>query len=261
MRLKIESTTRFLKPPKQSFFLLGPRGTGKSTWLKNHFPTHTLYLDLLKPDIFRQLTASPERLSELITGQKNLQTVILDEIQKAPGLLDMVHSLMEDNKKIRFILTGSSARKLKRTGVDLLAGRALMKTFHPFMAMELGEKFDLEKALDQGLLPLVVDSLDPVETLKAYAALYLREEVQAEGMVRNIGSFSRFMEAISFSHGSVLNISHISRECQVGAKTAEGYFEILEDLLLAHRLPIFQKRSKRALISHPKFYYFDTGIY
>jgi len=111
LRLKIESITRFLKPPKQSFFLFGPRGTGKSTWLKNHFPTHTLYLDLLKPDIFRQLTASPERLSELIAGQKNLQTVILDEIQKAPGLLDVVHSLMEDNKKIRFILTGSSARK------------------------------------------------------------------------------------------------------------------------------------------------------
>ncbi|HKP97217.1 MAG TPA: DUF4143 domain-containing protein [Fibrobacteria bacterium] len=123
------------------------------------------------------------------------------------------------------------------------------------------QRFDLEKALVRGLIPLVVDSPEPEETLKAYAALYLKEEVQAEGLVRNIGSFARFLEALSFSHGCVLNLSHVSRECQVGQKTAEGYLEVLEDLLLAHRLPVFQKRAKRALASHPKFYYFDTGVF
>ncbi len=194
-------------------------------------------------------------------GSPTADTVILDEIQKAPALLDEVHSLIESRKKIRFILTGSSSRKLKRSGVDLLAGRALIRNLHPFMAAELGKKFDLEKALKYGLVPLVMNAKDPEGTLASYAALYLKEEVQAEGLVRNIGSFARFLEAISFSHGSILNLSHVARECQVGQKTAEGYLDVLEDLLLGHRVPVFQKRSKRALASHPKFYYFDTGIF
>jgi predicted AAA+ superfamily ATPase len=212
-------------------------------------------------DVFRTLAANPERLGELIEGSGGTGIVVLDEIQKAPALLDEVHSLMERHKKIRFILTGSTARKLKRAGVDLLAGRALIRNLHPFMAAELGKKFVLEKALKYGLIPLVMNSEDPESTLAAYASLYLKEEVQAEGLVRNIGSFARFLEAISFSHGSILNLSHVARECQVGQKTAEGFLEVLEDLLLGHRLPVFQKRSKRALASHPKFYYFDTDIF
>jgi predicted AAA+ superfamily ATPase len=257
----MEMVSRFLIPPDQSFFLFGPRGTGKSTWIRDHFGEKILYLDLLRMDLFRTLTANPERLRELVEGSPGTHTVVLDEIQKAPALLDEVHSLMERHKRIRFILTGSSARKLKRAGVDLLAGRALIRNLHPFMAAELGKKFVLEKALKNGLVPLVMNAQDPEGTLASYAALYLKEEVQAEGLVRNIGSFARFLEAISFSHGSILNLSHIARECQVGQKTAEGYLEVLEDLMLGHRLPVFQKRSKRALASHPKFYYFDTGVF
>ncbi len=258
----METVSRFLIPPDQSFFLFGPRGTGKSTWIREHFGEKILYLDLLRMDVFRTLTANPERLRELVEGRNpGVDTVVLDEIQKAPTLLDEVHSLMEKQKKIRFILTGSSARKLKRAGVDLLAGRALIRNLHPFMAYELGKKFVLEKALQYGLVPLVMNAPDPEGTLAAYAALYLKEEVQAEGLVRNIGSFARFLEAISFSNGSILNLSHVARECQVGQKTAEGYLDVLEDLLLGHRLPVFQKRSKRSLASHPKFYYFDTGVF
>lgn len=257
----MESVSRFLVPPNQSFFLFGPRGTGKSTWIREHFGKKILYLDLLRLDVFRTLTSNPERLRELLDGNPGLQTVVLDEIQKAPALLDEVHALMEERKEIRFILTGSSARKLKRTGVDLLAGRALMRNLYPFMAAELGKRFDLNKAMQWGLVPLVLQAKDPQETLSSYAALYLKEEVQAEGLVRNIGSFARFLEALSFSHGSILNLSHVARECQVGQKTAEGYLDVLEDLLLGHRLPVFQKKSKRSLASHPKFYYFDTGVF
>jgi len=145
--------------------------------------------------------------------------------------------------------------------VDLLAGRALLHSLHPFMAAELGEKFEIEKAINHGLLPLVLASESPAEVLRSYAALYLREEVQMEGLVRNIGSFSRFLEAISFSHGSVLNISNVARECEVERKVVEGYVGILEDILLGWRLPVFSKRAKRALSTHPKFYLFDAGVF
>ena len=158
-------------------------------------------------------------------------------------------------------MTGSSARKLKRSGVDLLAGRAVIKTMHPFMAAELGEAFSLEEALELGMLPLVNDAQSPKEAINAYVAVYLREEVQMEGLVRNIGAFSRFLESASLSHGAVLNISNVARDCQVEHKTVEGYVSILEDLLLAFRIPVFGKRAKRHLASHPKIYYFDSGVF
>jgi predicted AAA+ superfamily ATPase len=186
---------------------------------------------------------------------------VIDEIQKVPELLDMVHALIEENKERRFVMIGSSARKLRRAGVDLLAGRSAVRSLHPFMAAELGSRFDLARALTYGLLPLVWNSPDPEEVLSAYAALYLREEVQAEGLVRNIGSFSRFLEAVSFSQASVLNISSVARECEVERKVVEGYVGILEDLLLSFRIPVFQKRAKRKLSIHPKFYFFDAGVY
>jgi len=160
-----------------------------------------------------------------------------------------------------FVMTGSSARKLKRTGVNLLGGRALLHTMHPFMAAELREQFDFNQALRCGLLPIVVAAKNPAEVLRSYAALYLREEVQMEGLVRNIGNFSRFLEVISFSHASVLNISNVARECEVERKVVEGYVSILEDILLCWRLPIFTRRAKRKLSVHPKFYLFDTGIF
>ncbi|BCO09729.1 ATPase [Desulfolithobacter dissulfuricans] len=250
---------RFFQDPKQSFFLFGPRGTGKSTWLHQHFPS-AHFIDLLAPDIFRSFLARPERLQEVIEGT-GAETIIIDEVQKVPELLDVVHLLMERKHGLRFVLTGSSARKLKRTGVDLLAGRAIVKTMHPFMAAETADSFTLESALQTGMVPLVTESINPRETLNSYVAIYLREEVQAEGLVRNIGAFSRFLEAASFSHGSVLNIAAIARECQVQRKTVEGYLQILEDLLLSFRVPIFARRSKRILVAHPKWYYFDAGVF
>lgn len=251
---------RIFKSPKHSFFLFGPRGTGKTTWLRQSYP-QALWIDLLEPDVFRSYSAHPERLREIILAHPDKKNVVVDEIQKVPELLSVVHSLIEKKLGIQFMLTGSSSRKIKRADVDLLAGRVIKRSLHPFMAVELGKGFNLDKALKQGLLPLVVSAKNPADVLKAYIALYIREEVQMEGLVRNIGNFSRFLEAVSFSHANLLNISNVARDCEVERKVVEGYITILEDLLLAFRLPMFTKRAKRAVISHPKFYFFDTGVY
>jgi predicted AAA+ superfamily ATPase len=177
-------------------------------------------------------------------------------------LLDVVHEQIEARKGARrFVLTGSSARKLKRAGVNLLAGRAIRTSLHPFMAAELGPDFDLDRALRFGLVPLVWDAGEPERTLQGYLSLYVREEVQAEGLVRDLGGFSRFIEAIGFSHASPLNLANVARECDVSRKTAEGYLSILEDLLLAFQVPIFTRRAKRLLQAHAKFFWFDTGVY
>ena len=254
----MEIIGRFFKEPAGSFFLFGPRGTGKSTWLRQRFP-EALWIDMLQPDVHRAFLARPERLRDLVLGSEG-QMVVVDEVQKAPELLDVVHSLIDSTETV-FALTGSSARKLRRTGVDLLAGRAVLRTMHPFMAAELGAAFDLQRALRDGMLPLVWGSPDGSDALRAYASLYLGEEVQAEGLVRNIGHFSRFLETVSFAHGGVLNISNLARECAVGRKTAEGYVEILEDLLLAFRLPVFRRRAGRQVTATPKLYLFDTGVF
>jgi len=251
---------RLFKPSKHSFFLFGPRGTGKSTWLRKNMPD-AVWIDLLEADEFRSYSARPERLKELLLAINEKKTVVIDEIQKVPALLSVVHSLIERKLGFRFILTGSSSRKLKKTGADLLAGRVIKQELHPFMAVELGRKFALSSALKQGLLPLVFSAPDPGAVLRTYVSLYVREEVQAEGMVRNIGNFSRFLEAISFSHGALLNTSNVARECEVERKVVESYITILEDLLLAFRVPVFSKKAKRALIKHSKFYYFDAGVY
>ena len=173
----------------------------------------------------------------------------------------MVHQLIEAQSLQRFIMTGSSSRKLKRSGVNLLAGRALLTHFHPLMAAELGSDFNLNDALRFGMIPLILSSDDPKRTLETYIALYIKEEVHAEGLVRNLGSFSRFLEQVSFSHGSVINLNNIARECQATRKSVENYLSILEDLLIAYQLPIFNKRAKRELIAHTKFYLFDCGVY
>ena len=250
----------FVPPVRQSFFLLGPRGTGKSTLMEFLYPEATR-IDLLLPDVLRSYSAYPERLMQLVSALPNGATVIIDEIQKAPALLDVVHHVIESKRDIRFILTGSSSRKLKKTGADLLGGRALRCVLHPFMAHELKERFSLEQALQYGLIPLIVNSDDPLASLQAYIHLYLREEVQMEGLVRNLENFSRFLEVMSFSHGSLLNLTNIARECDVKRKTVENYLSILEDLLLGYRLPVFTKKAQRLLVAHPKFYFFDTGVY
>jgi predicted AAA+ superfamily ATPase len=260
LRLIMEIIDRFFKAPKTSFFLFGPRGTGKSTFVHQHFK-NAIYIDLLDPERVRFFSAMPERLREMTDAQPESGFIVIDEVQRVPELLSVVHSLIETKKGWTFVLTGSSARKLKRTGIDLLGGRALLYNMHPFMAGELGRHFNFDKALLHGLLPVVVASEDPMEVLRSYAALYLREEVQMEGLVRNIGNFSRFLEAISFSHASILNMSNVARDCEVERKVVDGYVGILEDILLGWRLPIFTKRAKRELSTHPKFYLFDTGVF
>lgn len=257
---EIPLISRFLKAPNQSFFLLGPRGTGKSTWLKKQFP-EALWIDLLEPDNQRYYGAKPERLRETLKASPSTKQIVIDEIQKIPELLSLIHAIIEEKQGYQFILTGSSARKLKREGVDLLAGRAFMLHMHPFIASELKEIFSLEKALSIGLLPLIWDSETPKLVLKNYCGLYLKEEIQAEGLVRNIHNYARFLETISFSHGCVLNTSNIARECDVSRTTIDTYLQILIDMLLAYTLPVFLKRAKREVTKHPKFYLFDSGIY
>ena len=256
----MEFVPRFFSAPRGSFFLFGARGTGKSLWVKNTFP-QAVRLDLLDPESVRLYGARPERLRELLHGNPQAPQVVIDEVQKIPELLPVVHGLIEERRRVQFILTGSSARKLRRTGVDLLAGRAVLRSLHPYMAAELGKRFHLEDALRVGLVPLVLGAADPGDVLRTYTAIYVREEVQLEGVVRSVATFSRFLESISFSHGSVLNVSAVSRDCQVERKTVEGYVSILEDLLLAFRVPVFTKRARRAVAVHPKLYFFDTGVF
>jgi predicted AAA+ superfamily ATPase len=251
--------TRLLQPSgRQSFFLFGPRGVGKTAWLRQHF-SDAPYFDLLEADTYTRLLAAPGRLAdEIPTGHRGW--VVLDEIQRLPDLLNEVHRLIE-TRRLRFALTGSSARTLRRKGVNLLAGRALTRFMHPLIAAELGRDFDLKRALRYGCLPLATTEPDPRDCLKSYVTTYLREEVQQEGFARNLGAFARFLEAASFSQGAILNVAAVARESAVHAKVAEDYFSILEDLLIAVRLPVFTRRAKRRIIAHPKFYLFDAGIY
>jgi uncharacterized protein len=239
-----------------------PRGSDSS------FPD-ALTVNLLEPKTYRELVARPERLRELVHGNRDRRDVVIDEIQRAPELLHVVHDLLEEHgassrravhrQSPRFVLTGSSARKRRRGGVNLLAGRAAMRTMHPFMAAEW-PTFDVGRAMHSGLVPLVVTAADASDTLRAYVAAYVEQEVRAEGLVRQIGDFARFLEVVSFSHGAVLNISNVARETAVTRKSVEGYLDVLEDLLIAFRLPVFAKRASRATVVHPKCYYFDAGV-
>jgi predicted AAA+ superfamily ATPase len=220
-----------------------------------------LYINLLLAKTRMHYQADPERLLEVVRAQPVGTVIIIDEIQKVPDLLPLVHVLIEEKKNWFFILTGSSARKLRREGVDLLGGRALVKHLHPFMACELGNRFVFEEVMQQGLLPLRYASKDPDETLVAYVALYLEEEVRAESLVRSIEPFARFLETLSFSHGSTMNLSNVARECAVKRTTAESWLAIVKDLLIAYTVPVFSKRAKRILVSQSKFYFFDVGVY
>ena len=252
---------RFFKIPKGSFFMFGPRGTGKSTWLKNHFGGDALYINLLETDVLRELIAYPERLTQMISAYPDKKNVIIDEIQKAPQILSIVHKMIEEKRDLRFILTGSSARKLKKSGVDLLAGRALKKNLHPFIAAEIGMEFDIRRAVTTGMVPVITTSEDPEQVLKTYIDIYLNEEVKQEGLVRQIGDFTRFLYAAALTHGQQLNITNVAQDCQVKRKTVEGYFAILDDLLIGTLLPVFTRRAQRTLVTHPKFYFFDAGVF
>ena len=251
---------RALEKISGSYFLLGPRGTGKTTWLKHQYPD-AVWINLLEAELFQYYSARPQRLRELIEAYPEKKVVIIDEIQKIPELLPLIHSLIEEKRGLQFIMTGSSARKLKEEGVNLLGGRAEKRHMHPFVANELGDAFSVERALEIGMLPLVWGSDNPNSVLNAYTGLYLQEEVKGEGIVRSVGDFARFMEIISFSHASVINTNNIARECDVTRKTVDSYIQILIDLLLAFEVPVFTQRAKRKMIAHAKLYLFDSGVY
>jgi len=256
----METIERFFQESKNSFFLFGPRGTGKTYWAKQFYP-ECFWINLLDASTFQLLYAKPERLYDLVASHPQSNPIIIDEIQKAPALLETVQWLMGDFPKKQFIMTGSSARKLRRKGVNLLGGRASSKRMHPYMAAELGKYFDFEQALDVGLLPVIWSAQNPKEALHGYLHLYLQEEVQLEGLVRHLDAFYRFLEVMSFSQASVLNISNVARECLIERKTVDAYIQILEDLLIAFQLNVFNKKAKRELVSHPKFFYFDAGVF
>lgn len=241
-------------------FLIGPRGTGKSTWLRHAIPD-AHYVNLLLSEVERRYQAQPERLEEILRTLAAGSTLVLDEIQRVPSLLPLVHDLIERREGIRFVLTASSIRKLRRAASDLLGGRAVLRYMFPFATAELGSAFVLERALKFGLVPSVWQSHVPAEKLQAFIASYLREEVLMEGFVRKLGDFHRFVEVASFSQGQQLNVAEIAREAQVARTTFEGYLQVLYDLMLAFELPVFTRRAQRTLVSHPKFYYFDCGVF
>lgn len=243
---------------KKSFFLFGPRGTGKTTWLQQHLPD-ALFINLLKSQFYNRLSADPGHLRALIPPD-HAGWIVIDEIQRVPELLNEVHELIESKQHI-FVLTGSSARKLRRDGVNLLAGRALTYQMHPLTAAEQAAAFRLEDSLQFGHLPARFSEADPMRYLQDYVQTYLREEVLQEGLMRNIGPFFRFLEVASFSQAALVNVSEVARECHVERHVAENYFSMLDDLLIATRLPVFSRRAKRKLVQHAKFFYFDVGVF
>ena len=246
------------KPIDKSFFLFGPRGTGKTTWVHSTFP-QGLMIDLLDSQLYYSLLASPRRLENLIPPDFS-DWIVIDEIQRIPDLLNEVHRLIE-NRNCKFVLTGSSARKLRQKGVNLLAGRAVTRYMHPLTAYELGDDYSLEHSLSFGQLPSTYMESDPADYLESYIHTYLREEILQEGLTRNLQAFARFLEAASFSQAALLNISAVARECGVNRKLAESYFHILDDLLLSRKLPVFAKRARRRMAAHLKFFFFDAGVY
>ena len=249
---------RILKAPKQSFFLMGPRGSGKSTWLRVTFPDAHV-IDLLAEDTYQRLLANPGLFADEVRALTAPGWVIVDEVQRLPNLLNEVHRLIEE-KRLRFVLCGSSARKLKRADVNLLAGRALRRSMHPFVPEELGADFDLNEALQFGLLPIVWDSTSKDDTLAAYARLYLKEEIQAEALVRNLPGFARFLPLAALFHGQTVNVTNIAREAGVARTTVAGYLDILEETLLCFRLPAYVAKLRVRERKLPKWYWCDPGI-
>ena len=241
---------------QRSVFLFGPRQTGKSTLVHQLFP-EAAYYDLLDADTFRELNISPARLRQTLDPQHRI--VVVDEIQKCPPLLDEVHLLIERNRSLRFVLTGSSARKLKRGGANLLAGRARVARLHPLVAAEVpGDR--LADRINRGGLPGFFDATDPQADLRAYVGTYLREEVQAEGLTRSIGNFGRFLDVAGLTNGEQLNFTAVGSDAGVPPRTVREYYQVLEDTLVGHYLPVFRGTRSRKPVSTAKFYLFDVGV-
>ena len=241
---------------QRSCFLFGPRQTGKSTLVRHQLADVRTY-NLLDPTLFIRLSRNPALIREALAPQTEI--IVIDEIQKMPALLNEVQLMIEEHG-VRFFLTGSSARTLRRKGVNLLGGRARSRVLHPFVSAELGDHFRLERALEFGLLPSVYFSDAPAEDLAAYSGDYLKEEVAAEALVRNIGAFSRFLEVAALSHGRMINFSQIASDAQVPASTVREYYGILEDTFMAHEVPAYTETRKRKAVSTSKYYLFDIGL-
>lgn len=247
------------KEPKRSFFLWGPRQTGKTTLLKQLYPKASR-IDLLHSEQFTKYLINPGVLrEELMASRPEDNLVIIDEIQRCPELLNEVHSLIED-LKIVFILCGSSARKLKRGHANLLGGRALRFELHGLVSAELKGRFNLERMLNHGYLPLNYLEDFPLPAIRAYIADYLKEEIAAEGLVRNLPAFSRFLEIAAISDTQLLEYTNIAQDCGVSAPTIKEYFQILKDTMLGSELPAFVRRPKRKVIKASKFYLADIGV-
>ena len=248
------------QPGSETFFLWGPRQAGKSTLLRGCYPD-AYWVDLLKSEVFRRYLDHPEYLRQELAAAAPLsgRQIVIDEVQKVPALLDEVHWLIE-NRGLHFALCGSSARKVRRGAANLLGGRAVRYELRGLTAGELGAAFDLSRMLNHGYLPRIYQAARPRRLLDAYIADYLREEVAAEGLVRNLPAFSGFLDAAALSDGEMVNFSNIARECGVSSPTAKAYFEILNDTLLGHWLTAYRKRRKRRVIGAPKFYFADVGV-
>jgi predicted AAA+ superfamily ATPase len=249
---------RLATVPKSSFFLFGVRGVGKSTWARMTFPAARRF-DLLADDTYQELLARPATFADEIRDLDAGSWVVVDEIQRIPPLLNEVHRAIE-NRRLRFALLGSSARKLKAAGTNLLAGRAIWKTLYPLVPQELGLDHDLERILRHGSIPLVWNAADPEATLRAYVQLYLREEIRAEALVRNLPGFARFLPIAALFHGQAVNVAGIARDAGAARTTVNGYLEILEDTLMTYRLPAFETKLRVRERKHPKLYWVDPGI-
>ena len=249
---------RIARPPRGSFFLFGVRGVGKSTWARERLQTAHRF-DLLDEGLFQSLLADPSLFAGELRRLRRGSWVVVDEVQRLPNLLNEVHRSIEE-RGLRFALLGSSARKLKTAGTNLLAGRALWKTMYPLVPEELGPAFDLDDTLRFGTIPLVWTADDRAKTLEAYVQLFLREEIRAEALVRNLPGFVRFLPIAALFHGQVINVSSIARDAGTARTTVSDYLEILEDTLLARRLPAFAARLRVRERKHPKLYWVDPGL-
>ncbi len=241
---------------KRSYFLLGPRQTGKTALVQKTLPKARVY-DLLDSSVYLALSQQPGRLVQELMPEDRL--VVIDEIQRLPILLNEVHRLIE-TRGTRFLLTGSSARKLRRGGINLLGGRARIQYLHPLTSNELGDRFDVARAVARGLLPSIYFSDDPQADLQAYAGLYLQQEVVAEGATRNIPAFSRFLKVAAHCNGTIVNFTNVASDAQVARTTIYEYFEILKDTLVLQELPAWRKSLKRKPLASSKFYLFDVGV-
>lgn len=241
----------------EGMFLFGARQTGKSTLLKERFKG-AIYYDLLNPSVRKALKLNPNSLWEALQDKPAGTLVVVDEIQKVPDLLDVVHSLMVD-RGLFFILSGSSARKLKRSGANTLGGRAIPETLYPLVWLEVTD-FQIDRAVQNGMIPRHYMVEDATKRLSGYVKVYLDEEIREEGEVRELDAFERFMEVAAISDGEMLNYSNIASDCGVSAKTVKSYFQILYDTLIGYEIPAFRKEIKRKIIQAPRFYYFDVGL-